>query len=213
MIIGERLKSLLKGKKMTARQFAEMAGVTEGMVYKYYHLVDIDTSTARKWAVLLGVEPSYFLVDESPPVTTPASIVDKGNSPCEMVPLLPISSRAEGLESFLSGSKGLNIEHVLTPIRGADMVISVAGDSMAPDFPPGAHLVVKRINHKAFIEWGRVYVLDTINGLVIKRLLKGARADSVLCASVSNDPSFSPFEVALSDVSGVYSVLMSMTIR
>lgn len=104
MIIGEKLKSLLKGKKLTARQFAEMAGVTEGMVYKYYHLENIDTATARKWAVLLGVEPSYFLVDEPSPETIPAGIVNKDNSPCEMVPLLPISSRAGGLESFLSAN-------------------------------------------------------------------------------------------------------------
>lgn len=39
MIIGERLKGFLKYHNISAKSFAEMIGVTEGMVYKYYKMV------------------------------------------------------------------------------------------------------------------------------------------------------------------------------
>lgn len=34
---------------------------------------------------------------------------------------------------------------------------------MAPEYPSGSRILIKRIDEKAFIEWGRVYVLDTMN--------------------------------------------------
>lgn len=67
--------------------------------------------------------------------------------------------------------KGSDCERVISPIKGADFAITVAGDSMAPEYPEGAKILIKKINEEAFIEWGKVYVLDTCNGTVVKKLM------------------------------------------
>ncbi len=46
--------------------------------------------------------------------------------------------------------------------------MSVSGRGMAPEYPSGSQILIKRIDEKAFIDWGRVYVLDTCNSTVIK---------------------------------------------
>ena len=61
-----------------------------------------------------------------------------------------------------------NCERMVHPIRGADFAMQVTGDSMSPEYPSGSVIICKKINEKAFIEWGKVFVLDTPNGAVIK---------------------------------------------
>lgn len=63
MIIGERLKGYLKKKNISAKEFAEMVGVTEGMVYKYYKMNNIDSNTIEKWSNLLHIPMMVFLDD------------------------------------------------------------------------------------------------------------------------------------------------------
>lgn len=64
MIIGERLKGFLKQHNFTAKQFAKMVEVSEGMVYKYYKMDNIDSDTISKWADVLHVPVLTFLDDD-----------------------------------------------------------------------------------------------------------------------------------------------------
>lgn len=63
MIIGERLKNLLKYKHISAREFAAMVGVSEGMIYKYYRMEDTDYSIIAKWADALRIPIVSFTDD------------------------------------------------------------------------------------------------------------------------------------------------------
>ena len=64
MIIGERLKGYLKHAGITAREFAAMVGVTEGMIYKYYKMESVDTAMLCKWGEVLNVPFMTFVDDE-----------------------------------------------------------------------------------------------------------------------------------------------------
>lgn len=70
-----------------------------------------------------------------------------------------------------------------------------------------------KINERAFIEWGKAYVLDTCNGTVIKLLVPSDKEGYVRCLSINPDPIYAPFDVALADIFGVYKVLLSMSIK
>ena len=89
--------------------------------------------------------------------------------------------------------------------------MSVAGDSMSPEYPSGSQILIKKINERAFIDWGKVYVLDTCNGTVIKKLFPSETTGRVECRSIN--PTYPPFEVSLQDVYGVYRVLMCMSLK
>ena len=132
-------------------------------------------------------------------------------SDIHLIPLLPVSAQGGSLNDFVVSIKESSCEKIISPIKGADYAMSVSGESMAPEYPSGSQILIKRIDEKAFIDWGRVYVLDTCNGTVIKRLFPSETADKVLCKSIN--PEFPPFEVSLSDVYAVYRVLMCMALK
>ena len=133
------------------------------------------------------------------------------SSDLHLIPLLPVSAQGGSLNDFVVSIKESSCEKIISPIKGADYAMSVSGESMAPEYPSGSQILIKRIDEKAFIDWGRVYVLDTCNGTVIKRLFPSETADKVLCKSIN--PEFPPFEVSLSDVYAVYRVLMCMALK
>lgn len=132
-------------------------------------------------------------------------------SDIHLIPLLPVSAQGGSLNDFVVSIKESSCEKIISPIKGADYAMSVSGESMAPEYPSGSQILIKRIDEKAFIDWGRVYVLDTCNGTVIKRLFPSEAANKVLCKSIN--PEFPPFEVSLSDVYAVYRVLMCMALK
>ncbi|WP_257885558.1 S24 family peptidase [Prevotella melaninogenica] len=133
------------------------------------------------------------------------------SSDLHLIPLLPVSAQGGSLNDFVVSIKESSCEKIISPIKGADYAMSVSGESMAPEYLSGSQILIKRIDEKAFIDWGRVYVLDTCNGTVIKRLFPSETADKVLCKSIN--PEFPPFEVSLSDVYAVYRVLMCMALK
>lgn len=81
---------------------------------------------------------------------------------------------------------------------------------MADEYPNGSIVLAKRINERAFIDWGEVYVLDTCNGVVVKTLTPSQKEDCVRCVSINPNPIYAPFEVALNDIYGVYRVMLCM---
>lgn len=133
-------------------------------------------------------------------------------SSCEVL-LLPISAQGGSLNDFIVSVKDSDCERIVSPIRDVDFAMSVSGDSMSPEYPSGSQILIKRINEKAFIDWGRVYVLDTCNGTVIKRLMPPATNAKETVRCVSINPEYPPFEVSLNDVYGVYKVLLCMSIK
>jgi SOS-response transcriptional repressor LexA len=159
--------------------------------------------------------PECPFVDENP-VSYPNNVVSDVVVPygakreVQTVPLLPISAQGGSLNDFLVSVKELECERLISPIKGIDFAITVSGESMAPEYPNGSQVLAKKVNEAAFIEWGEVYVLDTCNGTVIKKLLKSENPDCVICTSINPDPSFAPFEICKKDIFGVYRVLMCM---
>lgn len=127
------------------------------------------------------------------------------------VPLVPISALAGSLNDFSLSVKRDDCETVISPIKDIDMAIKISGDSMEPEYPSDSQVFIKKVNERAFLEWGRVYVLNTCNGIVIKRLMPTDDPNTVLCESIN--PKYPPFEVNLENVNGVYRVIMCMSFK
>lgn len=127
----------------------------------------------------------------------------------KMIPLLPMAAQGGSLNDFIVSVKPDDCEKIISPIKGAEFAMTVSGDSMEPEYPSGAKILLKRINERAFIEWGRVYVLDTCNGSVIKIIMPGPSAEAVTCVSLNEH--YPPFEVAFGDMYGMYRVLMLLS--
>lgn len=131
----------------------------------------------------------------------------------DLIPLLPIAAQGGPFNDFVTSVRFTECEKIISPVNGVDFAITVSGDSMAPDFPNGSKILIKKINDSAFIEWGKVYVLDTCNGTVIKELRKGENEAEVMCHSLNPDPRYQPFRVRRSDIYGIYRVILLMSLK
>lgn len=77
-----------------------------------------------------------------------------------------------------------------------DFTILVKGDSMEPEFHSGDEIACRIIEKPSFIQWGRPHVLDTYQGVVLKRIYN--RPDAILCKS--NNNAYDDFEVPKEDI-------------
>lgn len=131
----------------------------------------------------------------------------------KIIPLLPVSAQGGSLNDFIISVRESDCEKVVSPVRGADFAMTVAGDSMAPEYPNGSQVHVKKINERAFIEWGKVYVVDTCNGAVIKRIIPSDKDGYIKCISINPNPIYAPFEIDMNDVYGIYRVMICLSIK
>lgn len=132
----------------------------------------------------------------------------------KLIPLLPVSAQGGTLGEFTMSVHMRDCEKILSPIRGVDFGIRVSGDSMSPEYPSGSIILIKKIDHRAFIEWGRCYVLDTQNGIVVKKISApdvtdiNLGLDYLYCVSVNPEPIYKPFRVPTESIIGIYRVKM-----
>lgn len=211
--IKERLLQFLKYKKLGQQKFETSIGMSNGWANKVGD--SIRETTINK---IIEVYPDLNLIWLK---TGIGDMVCNGSmqieSECKqdakMVPMLPISAQGGTLNDFVVSVKGSDCEYVVSPIKGAEYAMPISGDSMAPEYPAGSTVFIKKINEKAFIDWGRVYVLDTCNGTVIKILVPSTHKGFVKCLSINENPKFAPFEVSLSDVFGIYRVMLCMALK
>lgn len=154
-----------------------------------------------------------LLTDEGKMLHNAGNTIPQHTDGAHMIPLLPISAQGGTLNDFVMAVKEIDCEKIISPIGHADFAITVSGDSMAPEYPSGSQVLIKKINERAFIDWGRTYVLDTCNGTVIKKLMPSDSGDSNIVKCVSINPAYPPFEVNLHDVYGIYRVMLCMSIK
>ncbi|MFV0505779.1 MAG: helix-turn-helix transcriptional regulator [Bacteroidales bacterium] len=110
----------------------------------------------------------------------------------EMRPHIPLYAAAGAL-AFVSDAVRLEDCEVLPYIEALgkyNFTIQASGDSMIPEYHSGDTLACLRIEDNAFIQWGRTYVLDTTQGIIVKRIFDDD--DSIRCESINTQyPSFS----------------------
>ena len=116
--------------------------------------------------------------------------------------------------TYLLPMSAMGGETIISPIENVDFAITVYGDSMSPEYPSGSRILIKKINPNIFIDWGKTYVLDTPNGVIVKEVHECREKEGYIkCHSINPDPKFSDFDVPLSEVYGMYRVLMCLSAK
>jgi phage repressor protein C with HTH and peptisase S24 domain len=139
-------------------------------------------------------------------VNEPKSTYNKTNTtPQKGIPLIPIEAMA-GYSTGAVQVMEYDTERFIVPtFKGADYLIGVRGSSMYPKYNSGDIVACKHLSLDAFFQWNKVYVLDTVQGALIKRVCKGSTDDSILI--VSDNPKFEPFELHRSEINAIAIVM------
>lgn len=126
--------------------------------------------------------------------------VPEGSS--EGIPLLPISAMAGAFTGDVSVMEYECERYVIPAFKGADFMIRVTGDSMFPTYRSGDLVACQRVPlSDLFFQWNKVYVLDTIQGPLIKRIKRGSDQEHILI--VSDNPDYEPYEFTRNQFHGV----------
>ena len=217
--ISERLEILIKQLGHNLNSFSKALGypnnnVTIGRIINDRDKAPSYDTLQKILSSFPNVNPVWLLTGESTIFregTKEESLSQFKN--LTIIPLLPISARGGSLTDFNFSVQSDDCERIVSPVKDADFAITVAGESMAPEYPNGSQVLIKKINEKAFIEWGKVYVLDTCNGTVIKKIVPSENEFSFRCISINPDPDYAAFDIQNEDIFGIYRVLLCMSMK
>ena len=84
--------------------------------------------------------------------------------------------------------------------RGADFLIRVSGDSMVPQYLNGDLLACTLIKDVLFFQWGKIYVIDTSQGVLVKRIMRIEGDDEHVQLVSENKDKYEPFKFPTSDI-------------
>lgn len=116
----------------------------------------------------------------------------------ETRPRVPLTAAAGSLSVAPNGVTLKDCEQMplIHQFPDYDFTMFIKGDSMSPRFESGDEIACRHIDQSRFIQWGKVHVLDTTQGFVIKRVYEDG--DKIRC--VSYNPDYSDFSVPKEDI-------------
>lgn len=129
----------------------------------------------------------------------------RGSAPSDIhtLPILPFSAMAGTLSENLPSAFLESMEKCYVPdftARGADYAIRVDGDSMYPRYHNGEILAIKVIKDPTFFQWGKVYVLATNQGCVIKRLFPDPEDKNGIICHSENFENYPDYKITKADI-------------
>ena len=125
----------------------------------------------------------------------PKKEIIPSHTPQEGIPLIPIEAWAGALSGEDYSIMESDCERYIVPsIKDADFLITVRGDSMTPKYYSGDIVACRKVFLRdLWFQWGKVYIIDTDQGSVLKRVKRGSTDDTVTL--VSENPEYEPFEL------------------
>lgn len=202
--ISERIKQVIDYLKVNPNVFAKTLGYERSQTiydimrgksapsFDFFNKLENSEYSVKintKW-LLTGkgeISPSNNLVME------PASEYYK-IEPITKLPLIPINAIA-GMNNGVNDSI-LEVDCVYYDVpefkNKADYLIRIAGSSMSPKYHSGDIVACKRLSIKdIFFQWNKVYVVDTVQGALVKRVKKsdlGADHIQLFSENINYDP-------------------------
>ena len=224
MIIGERLKGYLKHAGITAREFAAMVGVTEGMIYKYYKMESVDTAMLCKWGEVLNVPFMTFIDDNqyNESISSRCNNIACGYRQDEGIDM-PIANFNKGVPyynvDFLGGFDLVANDQTLTPeylidfpqYNEATCWCNVTGHSMEPEIAHGDIIALKLIEDFSFFPMGEIYAVVTTNDMrTIKRIGPSQSTNCYSLIPTNKSPEYGVQDLPKDKIRFLYQVLGCM---
>lgn len=196
----ERLMTFLKSENIGQNTFEKKVGWSTGYINNIKSSIGSDKiSSIIKEYPLLNL--SWLLTGEGEMLRT-TTVDAEADKLQKSLPLIPFEALAGYLSTDNEGVMVEDCEHYVIPEfdrRGAEFIIRVSGSSMYPKYSNGDLLGCKKIKDILFFQWGKIYVLDTSQGTLVKRVYEHENDDFVMLVS-DNKTVYPPFPIPKSDI-------------
>ena len=194
--IHERIKVLvdtLAGGKNTV--FAQKLGVSEANIRGYIKNVVPKADVLEKIVTSYDVNAEWLLSGNGELHKSTENIVIRPSNDGTGIPLIPV----EAMAGYFTGEQTVLLQecdrYVVPAFKNADFLIHVRGDSMMPHYFSGDMVACKMLSlSDIFFQWGKVYVINTDQGALIKKVEQGTTDESITL--VSENDKYKPFEIS-----------------
>lgn len=207
--VKERLIEYLKYKCISKTEFGERIGVSNAYVTSIRKSIQPD----KLQAIALNypdLNTSWLLTGEGEMLKDSQRNAAVSKKPTGSLPLIPIEAVAGFPGDDETGVKLVDCEQYHVPefvAKGAQFLIRVSGSSMYPKYSNGDILACRKIESITFFQWGKVYVMDTNQGALVKRLFEDEEnQNNVVCHS-DNHENYPNFKIPKSEIRSLSIVL------
>lgn len=207
--IHERLKVIVDTfaeKKNTV--LASVLGTSEANIRNYLKNTPPRSDMLEKIVNIYDVNPEWLLMgvgnmlkEKDCDVTEELSSIG--------IPLIPIEALAGLAGDDNDGIRYEDCDRYVVPDfekSGIEFLVKVSGSSMYPKYSSGDVLACKRIKDVLFFQWGKIYVIDSSQGQLVKRVFEHENPDYLLLVS-ENKENYPPFALPKSDIRSLSIVL------
>lgn len=195
MSVKDRLLDFVAYTGLSRRKFQERINVSNSYIQNISEGIGADVMN-RISIQFPDLNTSWLLTGEGEMLKSSCDVVSQKSSNTR--PRIPYDAAAGTLTETVEGVAEYQCEQV--PIIGVfpryDFTIRIVGRSMEPEYFAGDEVACLRVNEKRFLQWGRVHVLDTTQGVVIKRIYDNG--DCIVCKSFN--PEFPDFSIPKEDI-------------
>ena len=216
-LIKQNILLYLEKKGVTPYEFYKISGVTRGVLAQNNGISEDNISRFLAYAPdvnptwlltgrgeMLLDKQDFFNIQEKEEKNLP--IAHLTENPNEGIPLIPIEAMAGALTCEQTVLEYECERYVVPMFKGADFLIPVKGSSMYPKYSSGDIVACQRVDmSNLFFQWNKVYVIDTDQGALIKRIKPGHDENHILI--VSDYEKYDPFELPYSAIHAVALVI------
>lgn len=195
MTTKDRLKEFLSSQKIGRNKFEEQINISTG--YMSSKAITVTSDVIEKTvSAYPDLNLDWLITGEGSMLKSEISNM-LAESPMEYGkkqtrPRIPYTAAAGSLTSAVEGITANQCEQIprINVFPDYDFTIIIKGSSMEPKYEGGDEVACKRIDNTSFIQWGKVHVLDTAQGIIIKRIYEDG--EKIRCTSYNPEyPDFS----------------------
>jgi len=214
MSIINRIKQIIEYKGISTRKFCINVGISNGFFdkvkdvgsEKLLKILNTYPEISAEW--LLTGNGSMIkdckIVASEPDITFKTKMGE--------IPLIPVEAMADFVNKETFALHHESEYYFVPAFRNAEFLIQINGDSMFPKYSSGDIIACKRLSLKnIFFQWNKTYVIDTVQGVLIKRVKKASSKDFILI--VSDNPAYEPFEIPISEIRSIATVVGVMRLE
>lgn len=199
----QALQSKLRSKDIGVSFLIDIANAINKNVYYFFEANEI--TKCDKNEVNIIDHKNDHNKDHKPNVKISPPLIE---DPINGIPLIPIDAIAGFGVGDMSVMEYEVSRYVVPEFEElhVEFMIRVKGSSMYPKYNSGDLVACKRlVLNDIFFQWNKVYVLDTEQGALIKRVKKGKDQSHILL--VSDNAAYDPFELSIEKVRAIAIVL------
>lgn len=186
----DRILRFIEHEGISIREFERKCGFSNGYFNK------IKDFSAQKVEEITAVFPNlnyvWVLTGETCMLNSDMA------QPVETRPRIPLTAVAGSLSEAPNGVTMEDCEQlpVVHQFPSYDFTMLIKGDSMSPKYESGDEVACRKIDQNRYIQWGKVHVLDTTQGIIIKRVYEDG--DKIRCVSYNKE--YADFSIPKEDI-------------